>query len=76
MTKQEEISDIMDGVAIGEIKPVAALRMLSDLGVVIKDKDRALPAGTMTLIGGDNNALKVIAYLRKAGYIAVLPLVE
>ena len=36
MTNQEEVRDIIDGVAIGEIKPAQALYLLSDLGVVIK----------------------------------------
>lgn len=36
MTKQEEIRDIMYGVAAGEIKAMVGLQLLSDLGVVIK----------------------------------------
>ena len=42
MTKQQEIREVIDGVAIGEIKPAAALRILSDLGVVLK-VERELP---------------------------------
>lgn len=37
-------------------------------GYVQLDEDQALPAGTMTLIGGDNNAQKVITYLTDAGW--------
>jgi len=50
MTKQEEIRDIMYSVAAGEIKAMTALQMLSDLGVVIIDRDRELPE--IPLFGG------------------------
>ncbi len=36
MTKQEEIKEIMYGVAAGGIKAMVGLQLLSDLGVVIK----------------------------------------
>ncbi len=39
MTKQEEIREVIDRVATGAIKPTAALRLLSDLGVVIKETE-------------------------------------
>ena len=66
ISKQEEIREVIDGVATGEIKPTKALRLLSDLGVVRRGK---CPNCAWSQLGDEAVGMTPCFHCNSTGYI-------